>query len=645
MTHSEPISSYIKFIGYFVSFFCYAIFLLYNWFYVKKTKIDRNIIQIWVDKSNALPQISITGDVENQVSSLLNPSTSQMSAENATERQNKRNYARYNRHAYQQQQPIQAPTYCVCGAKMLQGRIQQGIAKCSNLNCQQILTGSDCYYCPNGSNVQQHKNGFFYCESCASKVITKQPIQQSQPQLQQYSGIEQQQETKEEEKNNVNQYVKFEFEIKNALLRSNFSLARIIGDLINSTVIIIYFNYFTGLELTSPFGIIQLVIYSISMLFDLIDIAINLIPKTKQKIMENYVLTDSFNAKYYFIQFIHTYFNFFSLFFTIYLCHTTLSKFDTYWIITLSFTNKIKSILEIHWKTFQKLVFNYSKTHKQTKCDKVISWLIKKLIYTLSELLLYIPLFLISSSIITCFVSTNNNDIYFNGLLPIWFIVCIFYNVRKLLLYYECYTCINNYTCRKCNICFGFILISTLLACIQLGFILYCVNGKTYYYSYTSLFMFLFISFISIIICIQIPTACTFIISHLCLMCTIFFAFVSSAYGAPRQIQYSTDPNAAERPAIVKIFEFMLLLLTYFVIMPFIVMFGIWTKDIQQLFIPLSVIFVCAGLCGICQFFRGLCVCNTNKQPNGIYYVLMGTILLVFAFWFVWEFQIIDYTT
>eukprot|EP01083_Nonionella_stella_P228078 808610_1 len=82
MAHSEPISSYIKFIGYFVSFFFYTIFLLYNWRHVKKTNIDRNVIQIWIDKSNEL-HISTASDVENQVTPLpqndqgylLNPST------------------------------------------------------------------------------------------------------------------------------------------------------------------------------------------------------------------------------------------------------------------------------------------------------------------------------------------------------------------------------------------------------------------------------------------------------------------------------------------------------------------------------------------------------------------------------------------
>lgn len=105
-----------------------------------------------------------------------------MSAENAAERQNQRNHARYNR----QQQRLNASTFCICGAKMVQGRIQQGVAKCNNLNCQRVLTGSICYYCPKGGNVQQHTNGFFYCQQCAlqlkrgGQVIQKQPIVQQQ---------------------------------------------------------------------------------------------------------------------------------------------------------------------------------------------------------------------------------------------------------------------------------------------------------------------------------------------------------------------------------------------------------------------------------------------------------------------------------
>eukprot|EP01083_Nonionella_stella_P200484 734116_1 len=111
-----------------------------------------------------------------------------MSAENAAERQNRRNYARYNRPIHQQQQ-INTATYCICGAKMVQGRIQQGIAKCNNLNCQKTLTGSVCYYCPNGGNVQQHRNGFFYCESCAIQLKRgNKVIAQPKPQPQQYSG-------------------------------------------------------------------------------------------------------------------------------------------------------------------------------------------------------------------------------------------------------------------------------------------------------------------------------------------------------------------------------------------------------------------------------------------------------------------------
>eukprot|EP01084_Bolivina_argentea_P133974 236402_1 len=549
MAHSEPISSYIKFIGYFVSFFLYAIFLLYNWCHVKKTNIDRNVIQIWIDKSNEL-HISTAGDVENQVTPLP---------------QNDQGYL---------------------------------------LNPSTIID-------------------------------------------------QQQQETKEEKEqhNEDNQYTKFEFEIKNALLRSNFAIARIIADLINSTVIIVYFNYFTGLQYTSIFGIIQLTIYCISMLFDLIDITIHLIPKTKQKIMENYVLTDSFNAKYYFIQFIHTYFNFFSLFFTIYLCHTTLSHFDTYWIITLSFTNKIKSILEIHWKSFQKIVFKYPKTHDTTSCDTIIFWLVKKLIYAFSELLLYIPLFLISSSIITCFVSTENKNIYFNGLLPIWFVICTFYSARKLLLYYKCHSCINNYFCTKINICFGFMLVSTLLACVQLGFILYCWHGKTYYYSYSSLFIFAFISLLSIVVCIQIPGACAFIINHLCLMCGILCAFVAAGTGTGQPLPEFkiNQSNTVQTPEmlIAKIFQFILLLLTYFVLMPFIVIFSVWmyNEGINLIYVPILIIVLCAGGCGGCQFIRGLCICNDNDQFKGIVYVLMGVILVVFMFWFLWEFDIVYYTT
>jgi len=537
MTHSTPISSYIKFIGYFISFFCYAVFLLYNWFYVKKTNIHRDTIQFYLNKSNEL-HIRTAVDVENQRSPendqgpLLNPSIS----------------------------------------------------------------------------IQR---------------------QQEEPK----------EEIKDEaEQNNDAEYIRFEFEIKDALLQTNFALARIIGDLINSTVIIIYFNYFTGLEYTSTFGIIQLLIYSISITFGLIDIAIHLIPTAKQKITENYVLTDEFNAKYYFIQFIHAYFNFYSLFFTIYICHTTLSEFDTYWVITLSFTNKSKSILEIHWKTFRKLVVNYSSTHQTTKCDKIIFWLIQKLIYVFSELLLYIPLFLISSSIITCFVATNNNDISFYGLLPIWIIISIFYSVRKLLLYCNCDQCVNNHFCTKLNICCSFTLIFTLLACIQLGFILYFAFGKTYYYSYTSLFMFTFLSILSCIICISIPNACHFVINHLCLMCGVFLALITQ-----QPVQFDANSNAPEIPVIVKIFQFLLLLLTYFVLMPLIVGFAFLVKDIEGIMSPLVVIFVIVGCCGICVIFGGLCGCK--DQLTEIYHVLAGVISIAFAFWFFWEFEIVNYAT
>eukprot|EP00484_Ammonia_sp_Unknown_P002345 CAMPEP_0197074800 /NCGR_PEP_ID=MMETSP1384-20130603/211292_1 /TAXON_ID=29189 /ORGANISM="Ammonia sp." /LENGTH=405 /DNA_ID=CAMNT_0042513641 /DNA_START=70 /DNA_END=1287 /DNA_ORIENTATION=+ len=107
-----------------------------------------------------------------------------MSADNAAERQHQRNMRSY----HQQQRQLKHSTFCICGAQMTQGRIQQGIAKCNNLNCQRVLTGSICYYCPNGGNVQQHRQGFFYCEQCAvaarrsgAKVVQQQ-VPAPQPQ-------------------------------------------------------------------------------------------------------------------------------------------------------------------------------------------------------------------------------------------------------------------------------------------------------------------------------------------------------------------------------------------------------------------------------------------------------------------------------
>jgi len=72
-------------------------------------------------------------------------------------------------------------TYCICGAKMVAGRIQQGVAKCNNLNCQQVLTGRLCYYCPNGGNVQQHTKGFFYCQKCANQLARGAQVVQAKP--------------------------------------------------------------------------------------------------------------------------------------------------------------------------------------------------------------------------------------------------------------------------------------------------------------------------------------------------------------------------------------------------------------------------------------------------------------------------------
>ena len=72
-------------------------------------------------------------------------------------------------------------TYCICGAQMVQGRIQQGVCKCNNLNCQQVLTGRLCYYCPRGSSVQRHKSGFFYCTKCASQLARGAQVIQAKP--------------------------------------------------------------------------------------------------------------------------------------------------------------------------------------------------------------------------------------------------------------------------------------------------------------------------------------------------------------------------------------------------------------------------------------------------------------------------------
>lgn len=64
---------------------------------------------------------------------------------------------------------------------MVLGRIQQGMCKCNNLNCQQILTGRPCYYCPKGGGVQQHKNGFFYCAKCADQLARGAQVLQAKP--------------------------------------------------------------------------------------------------------------------------------------------------------------------------------------------------------------------------------------------------------------------------------------------------------------------------------------------------------------------------------------------------------------------------------------------------------------------------------
>eukprot|EP01084_Bolivina_argentea_P121814 215887_1 len=98
-----------------------------------------------------------------------------MSADNDAERR------RNQRNCQYRQQHVLCP-YCICGAKMVQGCIKQGVAKCNNLNCQRVLTGSTCYYCPNGGNVQQHRNGFFYCQQCAVAVSgTKAQVVQAKP--------------------------------------------------------------------------------------------------------------------------------------------------------------------------------------------------------------------------------------------------------------------------------------------------------------------------------------------------------------------------------------------------------------------------------------------------------------------------------
>ena len=80
---------------------------------------------------------------------------------------------------------IKQSTFCICGAKMVEGRIQQGVCKCNNLNCQRVLTGQICYYCPKGASVQQHRQGFFYCQQCAlqlrrqnNQVIQAKPAMQ-----------------------------------------------------------------------------------------------------------------------------------------------------------------------------------------------------------------------------------------------------------------------------------------------------------------------------------------------------------------------------------------------------------------------------------------------------------------------------------
>eukprot|EP01084_Bolivina_argentea_P152282 265670_1 len=138
--------------------------------------------------------------------------------------------------------------------------------------------------------------------------------------------------------------------VHKVLLKSTFSLCQEIGDLVNSIIFMIYFEYFSGLTFSSIFGKIHLSVFILKIIFELVDITQNIfhIFYGKTQKARNIVI----------FGYIKLHFNLFFTLYIIFVSYYKLSNPETFWCSVLFLSNVFKSFYNIQIKMILEMYNN-----------------------------------------------------------------------------------------------------------------------------------------------------------------------------------------------------------------------------------------------------------------------------------------------
>eukprot|EP00484_Ammonia_sp_Unknown_P021014 CAMPEP_0197034040 /NCGR_PEP_ID=MMETSP1384-20130603/12261_1 /TAXON_ID=29189 /ORGANISM="Ammonia sp." /LENGTH=493 /DNA_ID=CAMNT_0042463915 /DNA_START=173 /DNA_END=1654 /DNA_ORIENTATION=+ len=142
--------------------------------------------------------------------------------------------------------------------------------------------------------------------------------------------------------------------VHKVLLKGTFSLCQELGDLVNTIIFMIYFEFYSGLNFSSLFGEIHLAVFILKIVFEVVDITQNVLHLWFHRTHKaQYIITFTYIKLH------------FSLFFTLYIVYFSYAKLsnpETFWCSVLFVSNVFKSFYNIQIKLVLEMYNNAIKS-------------------------------------------------------------------------------------------------------------------------------------------------------------------------------------------------------------------------------------------------------------------------------------------
>eukprot|EP01084_Bolivina_argentea_P222036 375925_1 len=147
-------------------------------------------------------------------------------------------------------------------------------------------------------------------------------------------------------------------------LKSEFSVCQDVADFVNTIIFLIYFEYFSGLTVTSVFGRIHIIIFSFKILLQIIDITQNMfhIIGNKQIKSDHIIMFNS----------VRVHFNLLFILYTIFFSYGKLSNPATFWSSVLFVANFFKSFYEAQVKRYYVIYDNMIQELVRLKLREIV---------------------------------------------------------------------------------------------------------------------------------------------------------------------------------------------------------------------------------------------------------------------------------